>query len=359
MTKKIIFSAGGTGGHIFPSIKVMKHFFEKGYNVLIVTDIRGKNFIKDYPEFKSYILTSSTTTKKNFFSKILSLFIIFYSILKSIIILKKEKPDLVFGFGGYVSFPISLASKFFNIPLVIYENNLVLGRANRYLLPISKKIFLGKSIPVNFPEKYTSKVHKVGYILSEEILNFVASEKIKNIKTFSILVLGGSQGAEIFGKIIPPAIKMIKEKGHEIEIHQQCIESQKELLIEFYNKNNIKNNIFSFKDNILNFISSSNLAITRCGASSIAELVQTLTPFIAIPLPHSMDNHQLLNAQYYKNKGCCWLIEEKNLNPKILFNLIIEIIKDKQKLENVRINMKKSDSKNVYVKIEKEIKEFF
>ena len=72
MTKKIIFSTGGTGGHILPSINLMKHFFEKGYNVLMVTDIRGKKFIKNYPEFKSYVLKSSTTTNKNIFKKIVS-----------------------------------------------------------------------------------------------------------------------------------------------------------------------------------------------------------------------------------------------------------------------------------------------
>ena len=110
MTKKIIFSTGGTGGHIFPAINLMKHFFEKGYKVLLVTDARGNSFIKNYSEFKSYILKSGTLTNKNFFKKFLSFFVIFYSIIRSIIILKKEKPDLIFGFGGYVSFPICFTS---------------------------------------------------------------------------------------------------------------------------------------------------------------------------------------------------------------------------------------------------------
>ena len=133
MTKKIIFSTGGTGGHIFPAINLMKHFFDKGYKVLLVTDIRGNNFVKNYPEFKTYVLKAETLTNKNLFKKFLSFLVIFNSIIKSIIILKKEKPDLIFGFGGYVSFPISFVSKFFNLPLVIYENNMVLVRANRYL----------------------------------------------------------------------------------------------------------------------------------------------------------------------------------------------------------------------------------
>ena len=141
MNKKIIFSAGGTGGHIFPAIHLMRHFFEKGYKVLLVTDKRGNNFINKYSEFKYYTLTASTTTNKNILNKILSLLIIFYSLIKSILILKKEKADLIIGFGGYVSFPISIVSKFFKLPLIIYENNLVLGRTNKYLLKYAKKYF--------------------------------------------------------------------------------------------------------------------------------------------------------------------------------------------------------------------------
>ena len=154
MTKKIIFSAGGTGGHIFPAINLMKHFFERGDKVLLVTDIRGNNFIKKYSEFKSYVLRMGTPTNKNFFKKFISFLVIFYSIIKSIIILKKERPDLIIGFGGYVSFPISFASKFFDLPLIIYENNMVLGRANQYLSSISKKILLAKKMKKNFLNKF-------------------------------------------------------------------------------------------------------------------------------------------------------------------------------------------------------------
>jgi len=358
MTKKIIFSSGGTGGHIFPTINLMKYFSSKGYEVLSVTDFKGNNFLKDYPQFKSHIISTDTPANKNFFRKIFSFLMIFFSIIKSILILKKEKPDLVIGFGGYVSFPISFVSKFFNIPLVIYENNLMVGKTNRNLLPFSKKILLGTNMPINFPEKYKSKVYQVGNILREEIINYSAITKKNNNKTFSILVLGGSQGAEVFGKIIPSAIRMIKEERYEIEIRQQCVEHQKKSLVEFYRKNNIKSNIFNFTNNILDFISSSDLAISRCGASTTAELVHTLTPFIAVPYPHSMDNHQYLNAKYYESKGCCWVIEQDSFNSTNLFNLLIDIMKNKKKLENMRESMKKNDSKNVYTKIENAIKEF-
>ena len=358
MNKKIIFSGGGTGGHIFPAINLMKHFFDKEYKVILVTDNRGNNFIKNYSEFKSYILRTGTPTNKNLFKKFFSYFLIFYSIIRSIIILKKEKPDLIFGFGGYVSFPISFVSRFFNLPLVIYENNMVLGRTNKYLSSFSKKILLAKKITKNFPEKYKSKTYEVGSILNKNIINSSSFKGKNDKRKFSILVLGGSQGAEIFGRVIPTVVKMIKDAGYEIEINQQCTIGQKNSLIVFYKKNNIKNYVFEFDKNILKLILPSNIAITRCGASTTAELVHTFTPFIAVPLPNSIDNHQYLNAKYYKDKGCCWLLEQNNFSTENLFNLIMEVIKNKNKLENIRKNMKKNYNKNVYSNIENEIKEF-
>jgi UDP-N-acetylglucosamine--N-acetylmuramyl-(pentapeptide) pyrophosphoryl-undecaprenol N-acetylglucosamine transferase len=105
-------------------------------------------------------------------------------------------------------------------------------------------------------------------------------------------------------------------------------------------------------------MSSSSLAITRSGASTTAELTQTVTPFISIPLPNSIDNHQYLNAKYYEDKGCCWMLEENNLNNETLFYLIMNAIKNKNALENIKRNMKKYSSKNVYIDIDKNIREF-
>ena len=235
---------------------------------------------------------------------------------------------------------------------------MVLGRTNKYLSSFSKKILLAKKITKNFPEKYKSKTYEVGSILNKNIINSSSFKGKNDKRKFSILVLGGSQGAEIFGRVIPTVVKMIKDAGYEIEINQQCTIGQKNSLIDFYKKNNIKNYVFEFDKNILKLILSSNIAITRCGASTTAELVHTFTPFIAVPLPNSIDNHQYLNAKYYENKGCCWLLEQNNFNTKNLFNLIMETMKNENKLENIRKNMKKNYNKNVYSNIENEIKEF-
>ena len=358
MIKKIIFSSGGTGGHILPALYLMRHFFEKGYEVIVVTDKRGKKFLKNHSDFKLYVLRTETTTNKNFLKKILSLLIIFYSIIESIIILRKEKPDLVFGFGGYVSFPISFVSKFFNLPLIIYENNIIMGRTNKYLSFFAKKIFVAVELKNTLSKNLLNKICKVGPILAKKTFENKYFENKNATKNFSFLILGGSQGAEIFGKIIPPVMKKIKEAGHSIEVNQQCIKEQKDSIKEFYNKNNIKNYLFEFDENIVKLISYANLAITRCGASSTAELTHIRTPFIAVPLPYSIDNHQYLNAKYYEDKGCCWLLEQDNFNVENLFNLVIEAIRNKKKLNDVIQNMKKIYIGNVYNNIENEIKEF-
>jgi len=359
MTKKIIFSTGGTGGHIFPAINLMKHFYQMGHKVLLITDKRGDEFLKKYSEFNSLILKTSTPTNKNFIMKLLSFFLIFYSVIKSILILKREKPDLIFGFGGYVSFPVCFASKFFNIPLVIYENNVILGRANKVLSFISKKILLAKPIQNQPNKEIEKKTYEVGAILRKDIFEFSNSEKnIMKENIFTVLVLGGSQGADIFGKIIPSVIKKISEQGHDIKIYQQCTQSQKNSIIDFYKKNNIKNYVFEFDKDLIKLILSTNLAITRCGASATAELAHTLTPFIAVPLINSIDNHQYLNAKYYEKEGFCWTLEENNFNDENLYNLIIAMIKDKNKLLIVKEKMKEKYGTNTYINIENAIKEF-
>ena len=354
MTKKIIFSGGGTGGHILPAINLMKHFFEKKYKVILVTDKKGNNFINNSNEFKTYILKTSTPTDKSLIKKLFSIFFIFTSIIRSIIILKKEKPDLVFGLGGYVSFPISFASRFFNLPLFIYENNMVVGRANKYLLSSAKKIFLSKNKIKNISEKYENKKHVVGSILDKNIINCKSFKK-NDDNNLSILVLGGRQGAKVFGEIIPNVIKKINDEGIKVEINQQCIKGQKNTIVDFYKENKIKNYVFEFDKNILKLILSSDLAITRCGSSTIDELAHTITPFIAIPLPNSIDNHQYLNARFYQEKDCCLLLEQANFNTNSLFNLIIE---NKNKLESIRQNLKKIHNNSVYSNIESKIKEF-
>ena len=354
MKKKILISTGGSGGHVIPALAFCDHLKEN-FEVYLTSDKRGSKFINQN-KYNFEILSSPRLTL-NIIKLPLTFISLIISILRSFFYLKNKKIDVLIGTGGYMSVSFCIAAKILNIKIYLFEPNMVIGRSNKFLLKLSTKLFCYSNKMINFPEKYINKMIIINHILRKEIYdsnNFMKEEIDKKI---NLLVMGGSQGAKIFGDVIPDVIKSLNDQVEKIQIYQQCVKGQQEEISNFYNRNNIKNYVFEFDKNILELILSSDLAITRCGASSTAELTQTLTPFIAIPLPDSIDNHQYLNAKYYENKECCWIMEQKNFSSKNLFNLIEEIVKNKNKLENIRENMKKISSKNVYNDIENTIKE--
>ena len=351
MKKKIIFSSGGTGGHIFPTISLMKYFFFKNYDITLVTDRRGSKYIDNNLNFRHFFIKTDTPFNKSLIKKLLAYIKIFFSLIKSFYILARIRPNLIVGMGGYVSFPICLASTILKIPVILYESNLVLGRSNKFLLSVCKKVIISTDYVEDIPKKHEHKFISVGHIIREELYNIKNFSKEK-IKKNNILIIGGSQGAEIFGKIIPKVINKLKGVTPDIKIFQQCLSSQIEEIKSFYKKNNIEAEVFNFKKDIYKTILDARLAITRCGSSTLAELIYSQTPFIAIPYPHALDDHQYKNAKYYEKKGYCTLIEQKNFNEKILFELMQNMIKNKNNLIDVSNKMSNEKREKVFYKIQ-------
>ena len=353
MKKKIIFCSGGTGGHVFPSISLINFFNNKKYETILVTDKRGAKYLKKESFFYK-VLDVSYPTQKGFINKIFFYLKLIPALFNSLQILRKENPNFVFGLGGYVSLPICLAAKFLNIKILLYEPNLLLGSVNKLFARFCTKLFINSKDIVNLPKEYSNKYVIVGSIIREEIIKFESLKKNNLSSKKTILILGGSQGAEIFGKVIPQVILYLTKK-YEIEVIQQSLTGQIKEIQSFYNKNNIKNYIFSFHENIAEIISNADLAISRCGASTIGELEFLGVPFIAIPYPFAKDNHQHENATYYEKRGCCWVLEQKNLSFDSLKGILTTILNNNVELNSKRENMFKNDSKNTLLKIEKEI----
>ena len=177
--KNILIAVGGTGGHVIPGYSLANYLLKKNFKVNIVTDKRGLKFLKNFPSSKLKIISSATIFVKKPLKMILSIFIIFFAFLKSLIFLINSKPNIIIGMGGYASFPICLAGKFLGIPFVLYENNLFLGKTNRYLLPFSKKIFSSYPDLEGVKKKYKSKIFVCGNIIREEILAYSQKKKKK------------------------------------------------------------------------------------------------------------------------------------------------------------------------------------
>ena len=265
--KKILIATGGTGGHVYPAYSLANYLIKNNYNVEIVTDKRGYVFLKQYKNLKIINLPSSPLKSGifNFFFSILS---IFYSTIRSFIFLLFNRPSVIFGMGGYSSFPICFAAYILNIKFVIYESNLILGKANKYLIPFAKKAFVSQRELEGISKKYSDKIFEIGNIVREEIISFKKNNQYLNkANNIKVLVLGGSQAAKVFADILPEIFEKLNKSKFFIKVYQQCQKNQIDQLSKFYLKNKIDHEIFNFSDNIIEYYSKVNLVITRSGAS--------------------------------------------------------------------------------------------
>ena len=352
---KTIIAVGGTGGHVFPGCNLAKHLEEKNYEVKMITDKRGEKFLRHYPNFDISTLPSSPIITRNIFSLFFSLIFILYSIASSTLYLILNRPKIIFGMGGYASFPICVASWILRIKFVIYENNLIIGKANKYLMPITDKILVAVKDVEGVPEKYCKKIIEVGNIISKEIINFSSGEVKNSQKKINLLILGGSQAAKIFAEKLPKIFKECAKKDISIKVYQHCLPSQNKYLKAFYEKHNLEFETFNFTKNLTEYFSKVNLAITRSGSSILAELTNANIPFISVPLPSSADNHQHKNATYYQKKKLSFLIEEKDLESKLLY-LFEDIYNNSSVLDIIKKNLRQYSDKKVYNNIDEVLK---
>ena len=226
-------------------------------------------------------------------------------------------------------------------------------------MPLATKIFVSQKELDGVSKKHQDKVCEIGNIIRREILNFQTNylENQKN-KQLNILVLGGSQAAKIFGERLPEIFNDCVKNNILLKIYQQCLPEQNKSLKLFYKNLNIDSEIFNFSENLTQYFSKTNLAITRAGSSMLAELINCKIPFISVPLPSSADNHQLKNAIFYEKNKYSYLIEEKDLSEK-LFKLIKQIYEDETLLKKLINQQRQFSDKSVYKNIDNQLKEIF
>ena len=347
MEKNFLITTGGSGGHVIPAIIFYEHL-SKDANIIISTDKRGCRFIDQ----KAYDLEIIDTPRLNsFFLLPLNLLKIFFLSVKSFIFLKKRKINLIISTGGYMSFPLILAGKFLKIKIFLFEPNLVLGRTNRFFLNSCEKIFCYTDKIKKFPDRFKKKIAIIKPLVRKVFYDGKAIDK--QFQKFTILVVGGSQGASFFdGSLKFSIAKLAKE--FSIKIIHQTNEKNISNLKKFYSKNKIDNLIFDYENSFINKIVESDLCITRAGASILAELSILNTPFVAVPLPSSKDKHQLENANFYRDNGCCWVIDQSFFDEKIE-QLIRDIYQKKTEFLTKKENLKRLNYQNTWNNVNQKI----
>jgi UDP-N-acetylglucosamine--N-acetylmuramyl-(pentapeptide) pyrophosphoryl-undecaprenol N-acetylglucosamine transferase len=348
--KKILITTGGTGGHVIPA-QIIEEHLRDNYEISYSTDLRGLKYFSSSNN-KTIIID---TPKLNLDVYIpLKLIKLTYLILQSIFYLKKDKIKKVISIGGYMSLPVVIAAKILGLKIFLLEPNLVLGQSNRFFLNFSNKIICYSEKLVNFPKKYFYKVKLINPLVSKAFYEIKKAKKIN--KKFYFLISGGSQGAKIFDELIKEVMVNIS-KDYSIKVIQQTSIENIKNLKDFYDSENIENEIFNFEKRFIDFINKSDLCITRAGATSLAEIAILNTPFIAIPLPTAKDDHQMKNAQFYEKNGCCWILDQKTLDRQKLQNILLNLLKDKSDLIVKKSNLEKLNYKNSWSDVNRKIKD--
>ena len=342
MNKKILISTGGSGGHVIPATIIYKHL-EHSFDVSMTSDFRGVKFLnKDEYNLKIF---NVRPISKNLLIVPFDFLLMIILIFKSIFLLRKNKINILISTGGYMSLPLCIGAKILNIKLLLFEPNMVLGRSNKFFISYCQKIFCYSNNVKKFPIKLKNKIKVIPALLRK---NFYDKRDSNNtLDTINLLIIGGSQGAKIFDDLVKNAIIELSKK-YKLKIYQQTSSINFESFKKTYENNNINCELFNFNDDVINFMHKTDLCITRAGASTLAELNFTEIPYLAIPLPTAKDNHQFENAYFYNKLGFNWLLNQKEIDEKILLDKLVNIIDNKEEYLAKKKNMKDFNYENTW-----------
>lgn len=365
---KILLTGGGSGGHFYPLIAVAESINDIAKEENLVS---AKLFFASDSQYDAESLIENNITfvavsagKIRRYASALNFIDIFktgWGVLKALITVFRIYPDVVFSKGAYASFPVLFAAKLLRIPVVIHESDSFPGRANQWAGKFAKRIAISYPDTAEYFDK--TKVAFTGNPLRKEVLNVTkngAHEYLnleKNVPT--ILIIGGSLGAQIINERILDALPELVEK-YQI-IHQTGKNNVAEVsktadIILANNPNKSRYRIFDYLNN-LDFTMSAGAAdlfITRAG-STIFEIASWGIPSIVIPITDSNGNHQRLNAYAYARSGAAIVIEESNLTTHVLLAEIDRVLQDKKMLEKMSVSAKNFAQPEAARKIAREI----
>lgn len=286
----------------------------KGERVILVTDERFAHFTTGALSQVEKQIIRAGTVGGSLYNKVLGVGSLLIGIVQARRLLKRLKPKVVIGFGGYPSFPTVFAATGLKIPAIIHEQNSVLGRANRLLAPRVNYIATSFPYTLMLDDTEKPKIRLTGNPVRQSIcsLRGVPYPNLTQDGHIRILVTGGSQGASIFSTVVPAAVAALPQALRaRVRIDQQCREADLEATRAAYAQLGMHADLASFFVDLPARLAGSHLVIARSGASTVCELAVAGRPGILVPLPTSMDNHQYYNAQALEDAGGGWVMPQE------------------------------------------------
>lgn len=356
---KAIVTAGGTGGHIYPALAIIDKIkeMEPGSEFIYVGTINRMES-EIVPKLGiEYVGIEMYGLSKNIARDLKVMMLILKSEKKMKELMKKFKPDVVIGTGGYVTYPVIKAAKSLKVKTFIHEQNSIPGKSNRMLAKLADRIGVSFKDSIHYFDE--AKTVFTGNPCSERALAIKKISKdtfgLSKNKKFVLMVQGSLGSTSVNAKMLE-FLTSIDEEEYEV----LYITGKKSY--DEFSKHNFSKNVFvvPYVENLAGLMKDADIVVSRAGASSISEIIALKKIAILIPSPYVANNHQFFNALSCANNKACIMIEESSLTSQILKHQIDELLNDEEKIVNMKYNlsqMQKNDSSStIYETIREMIK---
>lgn len=329
MAPKVLIATGATGGHLFPALACAEEFRQEGWEVSFVGTGRtwereNLELLGEYEVLEVRPLKSGGPKER-----VRSLLSLPLALGKALGILRRKRPDLVLGFGSYVSGPMIIASFLLKIPRAIHEQNVRMGLANRLSLPFAERVF------VSFEETLrgvgTTKGRLTGNPIRKSVLR-EAAEVRREGAPFTLFVLGGSQGSAFLNRTVVEALKGLKAMGVRL-IHQTGPRDHP-WVVEAYREAGLEAKVFPFDLHIGRHYGIAHLVLCRSGALTLAELSAIGRASFLVPYPYG-DGHQYDNAEVFSRRGAALLFPQEKFSHDVFLEALREVMERRDKREEM------------------------
>jgi UDP-N-acetylglucosamine--N-acetylmuramyl-(pentapeptide) pyrophosphoryl-undecaprenol N-acetylglucosamine transferase len=322
MTKQphLLVMAGGTGGHVFPGLAVAKLLAEQGWTVTwLGTAERMEAQLVPKHGFAIEFLDVKGVRGNGIVRKLALPWTLLKAVMQAIKLLRRLKPDVVLGMGGFASGPGGIAARLLGLPLVIHEQNAVVGMTNQWLSKVASRTL--QAFPGAFGPREFETV--VGNPVRRDVIEAGAAPR-EFTEHLNLLVVGGSLGAAALNEKVPQALAQLGELP--VTVRHQVGRGNFESVAQRYAELGIENaEVSEFIDDMAAAYRWADLVVCRSGALTVSEVAAAGVPAIFVPYPHAVDDHQTKNAYYLVENGAAQLLPQSELNAQRLSAMLIEL----------------------------------
>lgn len=330
--KTIMIMAGGTGGHIMPGLAVAHELMHQGHNVVWLGGVMGSMEAKLVPqhgvEFNS--VEFGGVRGKGWSTKLLFPFRLAKAVAQARAVIKQVHPDVVLGMGGYITVPGGLAAKMAGVPIVLHEQNSIVGLSNKLLAKIAQRVLSG--FPNALPD-----AEWVGNPVKQAIVDVQEPDARYATHTgaFKIAVVGGSLGAQALNTVVPQALALMPEATRPQVIHQAG-EKMIAALRENYAQAGVSAECVPFINDMAALYAQVDVLICRSGAMTVSELAAAGVPSIMVPFPFAVDDHQTSNAKLLTDAGAGICIAQSSLTAQRLADELSRLSRDGLRVQAIQ-----------------------